>query len=127
MVTSTCAAECISASSSVHQILWLLTILHELGDPQANPTTLRIDNTVAVAVVKATAQARRSKFIDIKYHHIQDNILQGFIETKYWPSGSMIAEPLTKSISISKYQQHKSSIKVVPYRPQNMPMAVRVS
>lgn len=51
-------------------------MLYELHYPKNLPTQLLIDNTAAIAVANTNAYNKRSKYIEIRYHHVQDSTRQ---------------------------------------------------
>eukprot|EP00171_Calliarthron_tuberculosum_P006364 IDg6364t1 len=54
---------------------WMVTHATEPVDwAQARADTLDVDNTAAIAVAQVRARTRKSKYIDVHYHHIRDRI-----------------------------------------------------
>lgn len=79
VVTSTFSAEYIAASHTKEHIAWLRNLVHELLTSRMAPTVLQIDNQGAIVIIRATALTRKSKYIDIRYQHIEDCTRQDII------------------------------------------------
>lgn len=48
---------------------------------------------------------KRTKHIDLRYHFVKDLVQKGFMNVKYLPTGEMMADVLTKSLSAVKHQK----------------------
>ena len=64
----------------------LRNILEDLGYPQP-PTNILCDNKCAVGIATDTAQAKRSKATDMRWHWIRDQVRQGRFDI-YWREGT---------------------------------------
>eukprot|EP00171_Calliarthron_tuberculosum_P003510 IDg3510t1 len=96
VVTSTCAAEYIAASRAAEKVAWLRALLAQMTGKALPPTTLSVDNTAAIAVARATAKTRKSKYIDVHYHSVRDRIARGELVMRHKPSTQLAADALTK-------------------------------
>lgn len=67
---------------------------------------MKADNMAAKAVAKSNAQTERSKYIDIRYHHVQYSEKQENVAIIHWPSDRLKADALTKPLSVDKFQRH---------------------
>lgn len=118
MVTDTFSAEYIGASIVAKHILWNITLLDEINPPQhpnpLPPTKLNIDNKSAISGTKKQSPAKKSKYIVIRHHHIQELVANKIIQTKHMPSPDLQADTLTKPLSPEKYIKHRNSFGVQP-------------
>lgn len=72
VVTSTCAAEYISASVASEEIHWLREIVSEIFRRKLGPTRLQVDNRAAIEVARKSAKPNgRSTFSTVSSHQGQ--------------------------------------------------------
>ena len=98
LADSTCAAEYMSASEAGRELIWLRTLLHELGLGSSLPTPLLCDNSAAVVLCGDQAFHNRVKHIDVKYHWIRERVENGELIVGRIPSSSNFADALTKAL-----------------------------
>ncbi|MBT0984615.1 Ty1/Copia family ribonuclease HI, partial [Salmonella enterica subsp. enterica serovar Typhimurium] len=68
------------------------------------------DNKSAIFMIKSGANSSKGKHIDIKYHYIQDIVERGEVKVDYIPSEEMVADPMTKGLSLEKFREHVSTM-----------------
>jgi hypothetical protein len=107
---SSTEAENVSASSAGREILWMRSLLREIGMDIKGPTRLMVDNQSALKVLKNPEHHGRMKHIDIKWHWIRDSIKRGEIEAHFLPTGEMIADIFTKALPRVTVEQHRLSL-----------------
>ena len=66
------------------QVVPLLTITKELGDPALGPIQVLCDNTGAVALSRDPVHPKRTKHIDVKFHYIREKVADGTRPSR-WP------------------------------------------
>ena len=71
---STVEAEFIAMCLGVQELLWLVKLVHDVGDP-VGAVTLYSDNTGALANVKGIPVSPRTKHIGVRYHRIRGELL----------------------------------------------------
>jgi len=100
---STTEAEYMSASAAAREVVWLRTLMEELGVRQEGVTVIRCDNQGAIALTRNPVQHQRSKHIDIRFHFIRSLYEARVVDIKYVPTHEQIADVLTKSLSGEKH------------------------
>ena len=95
---STCAAEYMAASEAGRELVWLRTLLGELGFGSALPTPLLCDNSAAVVLCGDQAFHNRVKHLDVKYHWIRERVDNGELIVGRIPSSGNVADILTKAL-----------------------------
>ena len=90
---------CYAATSHV---IWLRKFVSplEIVDSISRPLKLYCDNSAAISFSKNTTSSSCSKYIDIKFYFIKEKVAKGLITIEYMPTGSMLADPLTKDLLI---------------------------
>ena len=96
--SSTTKAKYIAAILTSQETRWLHQLLSDLTYPQPQPTTLFCDNQAIIRLVCNPEFHKRTKHIDIKYHIICENQVQGFIQITYVSTADNIADLMTKGL-----------------------------
>ena len=112
VATSSNEAEYMAASEAAKEAHWLRRVYASIctrGDRGSGPITLYMDNQGAMALTTSDG-TKRSKHIDIRFHHIRDLQQQGIIVTKSVESKQMAADGLTKILRTDAFNQFLSLI-----------------
>ena len=80
-----------------------------MANEESPPIPLYMDNQGAMALTSSEG-TKRSKHIDIRFHHIRDLQQQGIIITKSIESKQMAADGLTKILWTDAFNQFLSLI-----------------
>ena len=105
-------SEYVACAAAVQEAVWLKRFLQCLGITahSEEAVTLYSDSTAALAYAKDPKYHGKSKRIEIKYHFIRDIVARGEVLVKHIPTGSMVADPLTKPIARDVFQSHVGSM-----------------
>ena len=68
------------------------------------------DNTSAIAISNNPVQHSRTKHIDIRYHFIREQIMNGTVEIQYVPTADQIANIFTKPLDESTFTKLVSEL-----------------
>ncbi len=115
---STTEAEYIALSYAGREITYLRQLLKCLHINQSNPTILYCDNQSSVALSSNPAHHKRTKHIDVRYHHIRDLINDHQIDIKYVHTNDNSADIMTKSLARFK---HLNGLKQLGIHIDNRP------
>jgi hypothetical protein len=110
---STCEAEYIAASYTSCMATWLRNLLDEVGltsSPTPPSIPLAIDNQGAIALAKMGAPNRRTRHINIRYHHFRECAEEGIVDPHYVPTDEMLADGFTKALNRLKFNTFAASI-----------------
>jgi hypothetical protein len=104
---STMEAEYISCSTLVSTAVWAKRFIDYLniGIPK-KAVDVFCDNKSAIFLIKSGANSSKGKHIDVKYHYIQDIVERGEVKVDYIPSEHMVADPMTKGLTLEKFREH---------------------
>uniref|UniRef100_A0AAV1UWJ1 Integrase catalytic domain-containing protein n=1 Tax=Peronospora matthiolae TaxID=2874970 RepID=A0AAV1UWJ1_9STRA len=80
----------------VHRLL--CEILAAANEP-GPALVIREDNQSCIKMTKNPANHGRAKHIDIKYHHIRDEVKRGEVQLEYCETSVMMADIMTKGLS----------------------------
>ncbi len=108
--TSTTEAEYIALSDCSKISLALGNIVKELTNVDPFPIAIHEDNRAASLIAKNESSAKRTKHIDVKYHHIRDLVNSGKICIVDIASDDQLADALTKPLPREKHERFTSRI-----------------
>jgi hypothetical protein len=94
---SSTEAEYVSASIATQEALWIRSLLREWGLSMSMPTTIWCDNKGAIQIAQGPVNNKRTKHVDIRFHHIRDHVEKGDIVVDHIPTENMPADLLTKN------------------------------
>jgi len=98
VATSNAESEYYCIRDCAKHSLWYLNILNELNS-NINYVIIHVDNKAAIYNCQNQSINKRSKHIDIKYHHIRSFIKITKIKLKYIKSNDNIADEFTKFLN----------------------------
>lgn len=100
---SSAEAEYCAIHSATLEITYLRDIIRDLGIIIDKPTTIFNDNKTAICWCNDQDNIRATKHIDLRLHYTRELIDNRTIEVKYLPTGSMIADILTKTLNTTTF------------------------
>ncbi|PKU86287.1 Retrovirus-related Pol polyprotein from transposon TNT 1-94 [Dendrobium catenatum] len=109
---SSTEAEYRSLSAATSDVIWLRRLVEELDLPQQSPTPIHCDNTSAIALARNPVFHARTKHIEIDYQFIRQHLKTGAISITHIPSDAQIADILTKSLQISRFQTMRNKLTI---------------
>jgi hypothetical protein len=106
---STAEAEYIALSDAGREAMFVKRLLGELGVDLTLPIIIYEDNQVAKQMAEEVA-TKRSKHIDIRYHHIRELVDGEEVMIKECRTDKMIADMLTKNLARDPFTRHRDRI-----------------
>ncbi|PKU63437.1 Retrovirus-related Pol polyprotein from transposon TNT 1-94 [Dendrobium catenatum] len=100
---SSIEAEYRSLAVAIMEVLWLRRLALDFSIPQNNATTIHCDNTSAIALANNPVLHARTKHIEIDHHFIRHHITHGNIKIAHICSSDQIADILTKSLPVNRF------------------------
>ena len=92
-----------AASEAAKEAVYLRRLLRELFYSDGKPVVLYIDNQGAQKLASNPVYHKRSKHVDIRYHHIREVVKSNEIVLNYCPTDKMVADILTKNFPRVKH------------------------
>jgi hypothetical protein len=105
---STSEAEYIALSLAIQEGKWVHRLLCEIlvaAGVEAPKLVIFEDNQSCIKMTKNPVNHGRAKHIDIKYHHIRDEVKSGEVEVEYCSTSTMLADLLTKGLPGPRHQE----------------------
>ena len=92
-----------SMANTTCEILWLLSLLHDLKIARHGPTILYYDNQAALHITANLIYHERTKHIEIDCHIIREKIQARILKTLHVTSQNQLADILTKALHPSQF------------------------
>ena len=110
----TMKAENISFSTMVNEAVWIKQFVEslKLGIPN-RPIDVFCNNKFAILLIKSGANCSKGKHIETNYHYIQDLVEMGEIWVWFIPLSEMVADPMTKGLTLDKFRVHVGNMGLV--------------
>ena len=90
-------------ASAAQEAIWMRQLLTDVRNPPREPTRIYEDNQSAICLARNPHFHGRAKHIGIKYHFIREQVEKGTVELQYCPTEEMIADMLTKGLSLDQF------------------------
>jgi len=107
---STCEAEYVSLACAVQEAKFLSQLLCDMCNSSSKPTMMNVDNQSAIALATNPVSHKRSKHIDIKYHFVRQEVLNGSVVLEYVETEKNVADVFTKPVS--RYKMNVLSLNI---------------
>ena len=92
-------AEYVALAQAARELMWLRSIMSELGFAPGKPITLYGDNQASISIAKNPVGHTRAKQIDIRFHYLRELVERGAISIEYIATTAMLADGLTKPLA----------------------------
>ena len=107
---SSCEAEYVALTVATQEAIFLNQLLMDMNVLDQRPVNLFVDNQGAIALAKNPVYHQRSKHIDIKYHFVRDEIIEGNLNLDYVPTQDNVADMFTKPMSSTKLKHFNKMV-----------------
>lgn len=107
---SSCEAELYAAAAATNELLWLRSLMKELGMEVEGASKLLVDNQGTIEVAKHGVKSDRTKHVDVKYHHITDTVDKGHVQLEWVSTDKQQADIMTKALGAPVFLKMKEAI-----------------
>ena len=98
---STSEANYIALSLAIQEDKWIHRLLCEImtaANEEGPELVIREDDQSCIKMTKNPVNHGRAKHIDIKYHHIRDEVKRGEVKLEFCEASMMLADIMTKGL-----------------------------
>jgi histone deacetylase 1/2 len=97
---SSTEAEYKSLANATAEVMWVQTLLNELGIPHPPAARLWCDNIGATYLSSNPIFHARSKHIEVDFHFVRERVARKLLDIRFIPSGDQVADGFTKALPI---------------------------
>lgn len=106
-------------SNATAELIWVQSILSEVGISSSAPPLLLCDNISATYLAANPVFHNRSKHIEIDHHFIRERVSRKQLLVRFVPSEDQIADVMTKPLLTARFQSLRSKLTVLS-RPASL-------
>ena len=96
---SSAEAEFRGMAHGVCELLWIKSVLSDLGFKSKKAMNLHCDSKAAIEIAQNPVQHDRTKHVEVDRHFIKENLNRKIIQFPFVPSEEQLADVLTKAVS----------------------------
>jgi histone deacetylase 1/2 len=89
-------------ANATAEVIWVQTLLAELGVPQSRAARLWCDNIGATYLSANPMFHARTKHIEVDYHFVRERVAKKLLDILFIPSRDQVADGFTKSLSTTQ-------------------------
>ncbi|KAF5475573.1 hypothetical protein F2P56_007367 [Juglans regia] len=111
---SSTKAEYKAVANTTCEVLWIQSLLRELGIFLQDPPKLWCDNLGATYLTVNPILHARTKHVELDYHFVRDRVAAKTLTVSFLSSKDQLADILTKPLSTARFQFLRSSLTLHP-------------
>ena len=112
--TSSAEAEYVACCYAAQEIMFLRRLIKKLGFDSGKPSILMEDNLSTIQMIEGKINHKTGKHINPKFHYTKQQVERGYLKILHCYSEHMIADLLTKPLSIAQHNYLTDGILNLP-------------
>lgn len=110
-VSKSCTkAECKAFANATAEVMWIQTLLTELGIQAPRSAKIWCDNIGAKCLSANPVFHARTKHIEVDYHFVRECVLNKLLEVEYISSGDQVADGFTKPLAVKQLEMFRNNL-----------------
>ena len=107
---SSTEAEYKSMANATAEVMWVQTLLRELGIKSPPAARLWCDNIGATYLSANPVFHARTKHIEVDFHFVRERVTQKLLDIKFVSTQDQIADGFTKPLPVRKLEEFKRNL-----------------
>jgi histone deacetylase 1/2 len=99
-----------SLANATAEVMWLQTLLDELGVAQSKTIVLWCDNIGATYLSANHVFHAKTEHFEVDYHFVHENVTQKLLDKRFISSGDQVADGFTKSLSTRQFEMFSRNL-----------------
>lgn len=101
-----------SVANATAELIWVQSLLQELGVAQDRPPVLWCDNLGATYLSANPVFHARTKHIEVDFHFVRERVAQKLLHIKFISSKDQVADIFTKPLSIQLFSSFRRNLNI---------------
>ena len=107
---SSTEAEYKSMANATAELIWVQSLLGELGISLSQVPCLWCDNLGATYLSANPVFHARTKHIEIDFHFVRERVAQGLLQVRFVSTGDQVADGFTKALPVKQLDWFKNNL-----------------
>ena len=107
---SSTEAEYKALANATAEVMWIQTLLYELGIKTPKAARLWCDNIGATYLSANPIFHARTKHIEVDFHFVRERVARKLLEIQFIPTGDQLADGFTKPLTMRKLDEFKYNL-----------------
>jgi hypothetical protein len=99
-----------SLANATAEVMWVQTLLTELGISHPMAARLWCDNMGATYLSANPVFHARTKHIEVDYHFVRERLARRLLEIKFIPAGNQVADGFTKPLTVCQLEAFRNNL-----------------
>ena len=107
---SSTEAEYKAVANTTAEVMWIQTLLYELGIQTPQAAKLWCDNIGAKYISANPVFHARTKHIEVDYHFVRERVARRLLEIEYISTKDQVADGFTKPLTVRQMEIFKNNL-----------------
>jgi hypothetical protein len=107
---SSTEAECKSLANATTEVIWIQTLLKELGVRSPKFARLWCDNLGATYLSVNPVFHARTKHIEVDFHFVRERVAQGWLRIGFISTKDQVADGFTKPVPVRQLENFRHNL-----------------
>ena len=107
---SSTEAEYKALANATAEVMWIQTLLYELGVKTPQAARLWCDNIGATYLSANPVFHAQTKHIEVDFHFVRERVAQKLLEIRFIPTGDQLADGFTKPLTERRLNEFKYNL-----------------
>ena len=97
-------------ANATAEVIWVQSLLDELGVVQSRPPILWCDNIGATYLTANLVFHARTKHIEVDYHFVRERVAQKLLDVRIISTNDQVADGFTKAQTLRQLQEFRHNL-----------------